>query len=223
MHRFATKAATLAFAAAAFSASPANAALSIPGKCYTYAGASAQQPMPVVVDGLAPGQQIRLTMNRGKRTGLATQLAVANAYGVVNSGFNSYFPGLRITKPSKGSTVTVQALDPLNPASVLAEAKTKVTVLAITVKGSSGKRAWKLSGLTPVTGKRVHYAHYFKGSKYRGRLKLGKAKNPCGYLSVRRPLTPFKNKGTYDVKITTSKKFMDTDPYIPGRVVLRRR
>lgn len=217
MPRSLSRAAAIAVAASALAAAPAGAATAtVGGACFTYASASLQQPIPVSVAGLAPGQPIQMRLLRGDAV-VATGSTTADAAGNVAGGFGSWFPKLGSSPTEKRAEV--QAVDPAT-GTVLAATTTKLTTLDVSVAGKRGLRSWKVSGLTPLTGKRTYYAHYFNQGKYRGRLKIGTAKTACGLVKAKRPLTPFSKIGRYDVRITTSKKFNDQDPFIPGSVVV---
>ena len=210
----------LATAATAITAPAASAAVTVGGKCFIYADASLQQPMPVTVDGLAPGQAIRINMNRGKKKNIAFASAAADGNGVASTGFSSWFP--QLGSAPKQSSITVDAVDAAS-GSLLGTGKAKVANLAISVKGKNKNRTWKISGLAAITKGSTYYAHYFNNGRYKGRLKIGKTKNSCGYLTATRPLTPFSKLGRYDVKVTTTKKYSDADPAIGGRVVVTKK
>ena len=89
--------------------------------------------------------------------------------------------------------------------------------------GSGRLRSWKIQGLGALSGNSTYYAHYFNHSKYKGRLKIGTGSGACGYLSVKRPLTPFSKIGRYDVTIQASKKYNKDLPGFTGSIKVTKR
>jgi hypothetical protein len=214
----------IAAVAAASVAVPAsaNAAIAVSnpagGSCFLQTSSEAL-PIGVAVTGLAPAQAVTLRVSR--KGAVAGQAAVtADAAGNVNGSITSWFTPLG-SKPSKEVAAIVDAVDANG--TVLAQANASLANFTYSVTGTGAKRSWKIQGLAALTGSNSYYAHYFKKGKYKGRLSLGKAKGACGYLNVKKPLTPFKKLGAYDVHIQASKKYVEGAPEFTGHVVITHR
>lgn len=199
------------------SGSASAAGITLDRGCYIDGGASGQQPIGVTATGLTAGQMYNVGFS-AKGAG-----ETGYAYGT-SDGSGSL--GLSITSWYGGSIYKVQTYDATvvlrdgSTNAVLASADTKTSPVGVDVTGSGAKRTWKITGLAALTGGTTYYAHYFSGTKYRGRLKVGKPSGPCGYFKGKRPLTPFHRIGRYDVKVTTTKKWHAGDAFIPGRIVV---
>ena len=215
-----TRSLLLALAVAGLSASPASAAtLTLDHECYVNAG-SAVQPIVATAGGLTPGQtyNVGFTAKGGSgETGYA--FGDADPAGALGLTLNSWYGGSPYEPKVYDATVVLRD----NSQNVLASVDTKTTSATIDVKGTGAKRSWKVTGLAAITGGDTYYAHYFSGTKYRGRLKIGKASGPCGYFAGKRPLTPFSRLGRFDVKVTTTRSWAAGDPFIPGRIVVTKR
>ena len=85
----------------------------------------------------------------------------------------------------------------------------RIGILAATapIKEKAGQRKkslYKVSGLGPGT----YWAFFRKGNKTVGKLKLGGAAGPCGYLAVRQFTKPKKKvKGSFDIVIQNGATF----------------
>ncbi|MEH3052896.1 MAG: hypothetical protein PGN13_02670 [Patulibacter minatonensis] len=208
-------AAVLSVAAVAAPASQA-ATLTLDKACYVNLG-SQQQPIVAAASGLEAGKTYNVGFSAKGKSETGYAYGPADASGVVTLPLNSWYGGSAYDVKTYDATVTLR-----DGQTVLATAETKTTSVGFQAKGKRGLRSWKVTGLAALTGGTTYYAHYFNHGKYKGRLKLGKASGPCGVFTGKRPLTPFKKIGRYEVKITTNKTFSKDDLPLTGRVVVTR-
>lgn len=198
-------------------AAASGATVTLGAACYLQA-AGASQPIPVTVAGLGAGQSVTVKLSRkGEVAGSA--FGTADAAGSLPITIGTWFTKLG-TGPKKEVAAQVDAFDAAG--AVVGTAPVSLANAGLDVTGKRGLRTWRVQGLTALTGQNTYYAHYLNHGKYKGRLKLGTAKGNCGYLKAKKPLTPFKKLGRYDVFVTTSKQYDPAAPNIPGRVVVTR-
>ena len=211
--------AAIAGTGALLAAGSASAAtLALDHGCYINpGGSSAQQPIVAAATGLTPGADYNVGFSAKGSSETGYAYGTADAAGNLSLTINSWYGGSTFDIKTYDATVVLRDS---STNAVLATSDTKTTTIGVDVTGSGAKRTWKVTGLAAYTGGTTYYAHYFSGTKYRGRLKVGKPSGPCGYFKGKRPLTPFHKIGRYDVKVTTTKKWHAGDPFIPGRIVV---
>jgi hypothetical protein len=213
-----------AAAAAALLAAPAFAhadpSMILDSGCYVQSESTGDaQTIASKIDGLAPQQSVALRITRqGDPIGQGDPLA-ADASGSLVNDITAWSTDLG-TGPQPSVPAVVEAFDPVL-GTTIASAPTQIANFDYSVTTSGSKHHWTIQGLTALTGSNVYYAHYFNHGKYKGRMKLGKASGPCGFLKITTThLTPFKKIGRYDVAIEASKKYDDKAPKFTGRVTV---
>lgn len=197
----------------------ASAATVTPSAACYLTGGGTSQPVGVSVAGLGAGQNVTVKLSR-KGQVAGSVFGTADAAGNAPLSISSWFLSLG-TGPKKEVAAQIDAFD--DAGTVLGSAPVSLAAAGVSVKGTGRLRSWKVQGLTALTGQSTYYAHYLNNGKYKGRLKLGKAKGACGYLKTKKPLTPFSKLGRYDVTIQAQKNYDPKAPGISGRVVVTRR
>lgn len=227
MLRPATIARTALFAALAAASVPAAAdaaSASIKGKCYvSYPGsdllASYGEPIPVDIEELTPGREIRLTLEvKGIQTSSSPMLT-ADKRGNLAATLDTWTTGMGVG-PTKGTDARMVVRD-FWLGTELASASLEVANVAGLIDGEllsfSTKRRWFVSGLSEVANRRDYYAHYFlpDGKKF-ARQYLGKTQDHCGFLRAKKVALPgnFHPK-KYEIRIQASPTFKADEPYIP--------
>ena len=209
-------------AVAAVPATAGAATLTPTSPCYLLAG-SAAQPIEATAAGLAASQNVSLRLTRKGITGGTSPAAAADAAGNLSLGIPSWFIALG-SGPKKEVEGTLEAIDVATGTPIAgASASVALANLDYSVTGTGRLRSWKIQGLGALSGNATYYAHYLNGGKYRGRQKIGTGKGPCGYLSAKKPLTPFSKLGRYDVTIQASKKLNPDLPSFKGSVKVTKR
>ncbi len=214
--------ALVAGAVAAVPATADAATLTPSLPCYLMAG-SQSQPIEATAAGLAAGQNVALRVSRNGTPGGTGPAAAADGAGNLALGIPSWFVPLG-SGPKKEVEGTLEAIDAASGSPIEgASAGVALANLDYSVTGSGRLRTWKIQGLGALSGNSTYYAHYLNNGKYKGRLKIGTGGGACGYLNVKRPLTPFNKIGRYDVTIQASKKLNDDLPSFKGRIVVTKR
>lgn len=189
--------------------------------CYVQSPEGSQS-IAAKIEGLAAGQSLAVRLTQGGAPVGNGDAAAADASGTLINGLTSWSASIG-SGPKKSVDATVEAYDPVMGTAV-ASAPVQIANFDYSVTSKGNTHKWKLQGLTALTGKSVYYAHYFNHGKYKGRMKLGKASGPCGYLAITtHHLTPFRKVGRYDVEIEASKKYLKDVPKFKGRTTVTRR
>lgn len=217
------------FAAGALTAVAVPAAsaaeVSVPGKCYVYWPGEGAQPIPVTLSGLAPSQNVKVSLLVKNQVVSGIPSLTADTTGGVVSSVDSWVSGLS-DGPTRSTSASVVVNDVASGGEV-ASTSFKVANVGFKIDGSkkraSVKRNWEISGLASVGeslgGGKVYYAYYFNGTKQVGKQRLGKAQDACGYLKAKKVLIPFKKSGVFDMKIQASRTWKgDALPWIGGTV-----
>lgn len=210
----------LAGAVAAVPSTVHAAAVAPNSACYLMAGTESQ-PITAAISGLAAGQNVSLRVARKGTAGGTSPAGAADPAGNLTLGITSWSVALK-SGPGKEVAGTIDAVDAAT-GGVVASAGVSLANLDYSVTGKGRLRTWKIQGLAVLAGNATYYAHYLNNGKYRGRQKIGTGKGPCGYLSTKKPLTPFSKLGRYDVTIQASKKLDPNLPSFKGRVTVTRR
>lgn len=201
----------------------ANAAAVVPNAaCYVQAGG---QVLPIggTVSGVAAGQNVQLRVARKGVAAGTSAAGAADAAGNIALGIDTWAVALK-SGPGKEVEGSLDVID-VATGTALASAPVAIANLDYSVTGKGRLRTWKIQGLAAVPGSAgaTYYAHYLNNGKYKGRQKIGTGKGPCGYLSTKRPLTPFSKLGRYDVTIQASKTLNPELPSFKGRVTVTTR
>ena len=223
----ALRATVLAAGALSAVAVPAASAaeVSVPGKCYVYWPTVGSQPIPITLSGLAPSQNVKVSLLVKNQLVSGIPSLTADTTGGVVSALDTWTSGLK-DGPTKSTKANVVVNDVATGGEV-ASASFKVANVGFKIDGSkkraSVKRNWEISGLASagesLGGGKVYYAYYFSGSKQVGKQRLGKAQDACGYLKAKKVLIPFKKSGVFDMKIQASRTWKgDALPWIGGTV-----
>ncbi len=201
------------------------AEVKVPGKCYVYWPSVGQQPIPFTATGLAPNQNVKVSLLVKNQTVSGLPSLTADTTGALDTGIDSWTSGLR-EGPTKSTKASIVVNDLATGAEV-GSAKFKVANVGFKVdaarKRAGVKRVWEISGLASVGeskgGGKVYYAYYFSGDKQVGKQRLGKSTDACGYIRVKKPLIPFRKTGVFDVKVQASRTWKgDALPWIGGTV-----
>ncbi len=201
------------------------AEVSVPGKCYVYWPTVGSQGIPVTLSGLAPSQNVKVSLLVKNQLVSGIPSLTADTTGGVVSSINTWTSGLP-NGPTRSTQASVVVND-LSTNAELASTSFKVSNVGFKIDGSKKragvKRNWEISGLASagesLGGGKVYYAYYFSGSKQVGKQRLGKAQDACGYLKAKKVLIPFKKNGTFDMKIQASRTWKGDDlPWIGGVV-----
>ncbi len=220
LRRTAAMLAVGAVAAIAPAGSAAAATVTVPGQCYVYWPGEGSQQIPISVNGLTPGQTVKVTLEvRGQAVSGIPSLT-ADSTGSIVTTLSSWTSGLG-TKPTKSTDSRIIVAD-LATGAELGTSNFKVGNVAIKVDGAAKslklKRVWEVSGLSVISPENTYYAHYYKGKKFLGKQRLGQATDACGYIRVKKLLVPFKKYGTFEVRVQASKVFNDELSWIGGTV-----
>jgi hypothetical protein len=212
--------------AAAMLAAPALASadpsMILNSGCYVQSPAGDAQTVAAQIQGLAAAQSVAIRITRqGAAIGQSDPLA-ADASGALVNTITTWSTDLG-TGPQPSVPAVVEAFDPVM-GTTIASVPTQIANFDYSVTTSGSRHHWAIQGLTALTGSDEYYAHYFNHGKYKGRMKLGKASGPCGFLKVTTSrLTPFRKLGRYDVAIEASKKYDDNAPKFTGRVTVTKK
>ncbi|MBJ7471143.1 MAG: hypothetical protein JHD16_07565 [Solirubrobacteraceae bacterium] len=182
----------------------------VPGKCYVTVPGTGSQIIPVTVTGLAPSQNVQLSLLVKDRVVSGIPSLTADATGGIISSIDGWTSGLG-TGPTRSTKASVVVSD-LATGAAVGQTDFKVSNVGFKVDGAfkrgNVKRVWEISGLASLTesqgGGKVYYAHYFKGSKKVGKQRLGKSTDACGYIRVKKPLLPFRKRGSFKVVVQAS-------------------
>ncbi len=206
----------LSLAAASLLPSTASAAtLTLDRSCYVRGGPGLQQPIIATATGLTPGAfyNVGYRLKGQEETGYA--FGTADASGSIILTIQSYFAGATLGPFVGDGTVVLREGA---QGATLAEASTRVTNAGVEAKGTRGKRRWFVTGLAPISTGRTYWAHYLRGGKVKGSMKLGTPSGPCGVYRGRRPLTPFAKPGNYTLHITMNRKYDKNEVRLQARV-----
>jgi len=122
-------------------------------------------------------------------------------------------------------TFNLAAQDQTNPAAA-ATAPVTVTKLAATVKPQRAKPTRRVRfGIHGMAPGRTVWLHYVFHGKQRARVRMGKAKAPCGALTVRKRFFPIRRPavGTWTFQFDESKRYSKHSlPRIRGPVTIFR-
>ncbi|MDQ8044952.1 MAG: hypothetical protein AAGC46_12075 [Solirubrobacteraceae bacterium] len=203
-------------------AASADPSILLSSGCYVQSAGQGSQTIAAKIQGLAATQSVAVRLTRQGQTIGTGDAQAADASGSLINGLTSWSADLG-SGPKKSVPASVEAFDPATGATIAA-APTEIANFDYSVRTSGGKHHWKLQGLAALTGESTYYAHYFNHGKYKGRMKLGKSKGACGYLSITTThLTPFRKVGRYDVEIEALKKYDKDAPKFKGRVTVTTR
>lgn len=191
------------------------ASLSLDRTCYVRGGPNAQQPIVATATGLTPGAfyNVGYSLKGQAETGYA--FGTADATGSIILSINSYFAGSTVG-PFAGEAEVVLREGATGP--TLATSATRVTNAGVDAKGTKRNRRWFVTGLAPLSTGTTYWAHYLRGSKVKGSMKIGKPSGPCGVYRGRRPLTPFAKPGNYTLHITMDRRYDKDDVRLQARV-----
>ncbi|MGH2909016.1 MAG: hypothetical protein ACRDK8_06955 [Solirubrobacteraceae bacterium] len=179
--------ASLGFAGTA-AAATVPATLSVNQACYVTVGKT-RPTMVVTGTGYAPGDQISISDG----TGTFSANVTADPTGAFTTSAPA--PVTFFSKPGeKRDTITATDYS-LDGNEYVGTATTKLSVLDASAKTRRGrglsaltfKTRWSFSGFPE--GKPI-YAHYLYGKKLLAKQRFGRAKGPCGLLTVRKRLYP---------------------------------
>jgi hypothetical protein len=208
-----------ALAAIAPAASSA-ATVTVPGQCYVYWPGEGSQQIPISVNGLTPGQTVKVTLEVKGQAVSGIPSLTADTTGSIVQTLSSWTSGLG-TGPKRSTDARIIVSD-LASGAELGTSNFKVSNVAIKVDGAAKslkiKRVWEVSGLSVLSSENTYYAHYYKGKKFLGKQRLGQATDACGYIRVKKLLVPFKKYGTFQVRVQASKKFNPDLSWIGGTV-----
>lgn len=224
------RAAFLVVAAGVAAPATASAAdVSIPGKCYvSYPGStlleSYAESIPVEIDDLPAGQQVRLTLEvKGVQTS-SSPLLTAGKRGSLITSLDTWVTGLG-DGPTKGTDAKIVVRD-YWLGTEFGSATLKVANVAglmdFELLSAATKRRWWISGLSEVSKRSAYYAHYFVNGKQTTRQYLGKTQDECGFLRVKRvtyPGPPSQMPDKFELRIQASPTFKKSEPYIPYEFV----
>jgi hypothetical protein len=216
---------SLALAALALPSAAGAAALTVPSGCYLSEPSTGVQPISFTASGLAPGQQTTNTLSIAGTAAGSAPFSADGAGNIANRLTWSALPA----GPSRPVSATLTLTDAATGAPLATAPVTLgsigLKINAQSLQSVSSKRKWQVSGLSQLTGKKTYTAFFFKKSSWDagkrnvlGHQKLGKASGPCGYLSVKKPLTPFKKTGTFIVAVQTNGKYRSADPAVLSAV-----
>lgn len=223
--RTTTAVAAVSLAAAAGTASAAT--VSVAGKCFaSWPSQSVANEIPVSATGLPPGATVRAQVVVDSTPVGSTPQLTVDSTGSLLTSITSWSYGGTSPKAVKSKKASVVISD-FVAGTELGAASIKVTKVGISVdtgkKGAGSKRSWKISGLKLLGGglSNNYYAHYFTpGGKKVGKQTLGRIKDACGYLSVRKPLAPFFKVGTFDLRVQASKSYLPEGSWLGGDITL---
>jgi hypothetical protein len=225
-HRTARRATALLAACGTVATVPAVAAaaatvtVTVPGQCYVYWPGEGSQQIPLSVNGLTAGQAVKATLEVGGQAVSGLPSLTADSTGSVVTSLSSWTSGLG-TKPTRSTEARLAVSDVTSGAEV-GTASFKVANVAIRVDGArkslKTKRVWEVSGLSVLSPENTYYAHYYKGTKFMGKQRLGQATDACGYIRVKKPLLPFTKFGAFQVRVQASQTFNADQSWIGGTV-----
>ncbi|MEH3052895.1 MAG: hypothetical protein PGN13_02665 [Patulibacter minatonensis] len=221
--RRATAALTILAAAVPTGASAATT-VGVPGKCYVYWPGTGSQEIPVSVNGLTPGQTVKITLEVGGQPVSGIPSTAADASGSITAKLSSWTSGLG--EGPTASTKSRVTVEDVATGKELGENRFKVANVAWEIDGKVAalrvKRVWEVSGLAVLSPENTYWAHYFRGAKQVGRQRLGRSTDACGYMKVRRPLAPFRKAGKYEVRVQASSTFDPNSNWISRPLTISR-
>lgn len=207
--------------------SASAATVSVTGKCFAaWPAQSVANEIPVNVTGLPANASVRVQVVVDSTPVGGTAQLTADSTGSVITSITSWSYGSAGSAAVKSKKARVVVSD-FAAGTELGSADIKVTKVGITVdtgrKSAGAKRTWKLSGLKLLGGgnSSSYYAHYFtRGGKKVGKQKLGKIKDACGYMNVKKPLAPFFKTGNFQVRVQASSKYLTEGSWLGGNITL---
>lgn len=221
-------AATIACAALLVICAPAASSVApsvaTPDRCYIYWPGKGAQTIPVALNGLTAGQQVRVELRVNGITVSGIPALTADATGALATELGNWTSGLG-DGPSRGADASIVVSD-LAAGTVLTSTAVQVANAGLEIDNSTKryatKRRWIVSGLSRLSGGRNYWAFYFKGGKQVGKQRLGPA-GECGYLRTRALLIPFAKVGEYELRVQASRKFRKSWAWMGGTVVQTRK
>lgn len=196
------------------------ATVTVPGQCYVYWPSQGSQLIPVSVGGLTAGQTVKLTLEVDGRTVSGVPSLTADSTGSIVTQLSSWESGLG-TGPTRSTKARI-VINDLSNGSELGASTFKVGNVAVKVDGAAKargtKRIWEVSGLSVLNLENTYWAHYFKKGKEVGKQRLGQATDACGYIRVKKLLVPFRQFGTFEVRVQASERFNKDLAWISGTV-----
>jgi hypothetical protein len=199
----------------------AGASISTPGKCYVYWPGQGSQTIPITLEGLTSGQQVKVELRVKGTTVSGLPSLTVGLSGTLDTSLLNWTSGLG-DGPTKGAAAELVVTDFIL-GTELASTPIKVANVGLDIDASrklyGTKRRWIISGLNQLSGGGSdYYAFYFKGHKQVGKQKIGHATDACGYLRTKQKLIPFTKTGTYTMKVQASTKYKSALPWIGGSV-----
>ncbi|MBJ7471142.1 MAG: hypothetical protein JHD16_07560 [Solirubrobacteraceae bacterium] len=231
MLRPAVLARTALFAALVGVTAPSTAlaaSVSVKGKCYVAYPPNSEQasygePIPVEVEELTPGRQVKLTLEVKGTLTSSSPMLTADRRGNLVTDLTNWTTGMG-NGPTKASDARMVVRD-FWLGTELGSASLQVANVAALIDGdlmlNSVKRRWYISGLSEISKRNGYYAHYYLPSgKKVGRQYLGTTQDRCGFLRAKRYTFPggkneFPDK--FDIRIQASPTFTSDEPFVEYR------
>lgn len=191
----------------------ASASTLIPAKrCFTRVPTKGSEPLRFTITGGVPFGRYLVSNVDGKLGSVeGTFDAAGNSINAITD-----FSTNGSIDPIKALTIPLQVQEYGGPYVGNVTGGGNVTVTNAEMKISNSpynptrKRIWVMSGLTPLFGRGTLYATWTnRGHKKALRtVKLGKPKNSCGYLRIKRRSIPFIRNGSWTIYVHVGKHFV---------------
>ncbi|MGE4428549.1 MAG: hypothetical protein AB7G37_19010 [Solirubrobacteraceae bacterium] len=213
---------TAALLAFAVPASTQAATITPTKACYTRVPTKGSEPIVVNIAGGVPGGRFQIYQPEGKAGSTTGNF---DAAGNATTALTNFSTGS--INPSKGRSLQINVRE-FTPGGIVESGSTSVKITNLALKLNSkprsayARRTWRVSGVTPLSGGKVLYASWRRGSKTVKRIRLGKA-NDCGYLKTKKAAIPRSKYKKFKLYVHSGKRYSSKKPYVGQSVRVIRR